>query len=77
MRTMVYVKSILAGIVALIIAAMIIAAMSALVLFAESRRSGSTGIGAVSIAISDKIVWLGALLIFAAAFWWEFRRASN
>ena len=77
MTPMVFVKSILAGIAALMVVATIVIGILALMLFAESRSSGSSGIGAVLFGVDEIILWICAALIFAAGFWWEFQRASN
>jgi hypothetical protein len=80
MAPLVYLKSVLAGLAALAVSAILVVGVLALALFAVSRRSGSVGIGAVSVGISDGLLWLfglGGVLIFAAGFWWEFRRASR
>ena len=75
---MIYLKSILAGIAAVIVSVILCVAGFALMMFALSRRSGSGGIGAVSVSIGPIVLMLAilAILIFAAGFWWEFRRLS-
>ena len=73
---MIYLKSILAGIAAVIVSVILCVAGFALMMFALSRRSGSGGIGAVSVSIGP-IVLILAILIFAAGFWWELQRASH
>ena len=77
---MIYVKSILVGIAALMVSSILFVIVLAVILFAPWRRPESGGIGAVSIGIGPVswiALWIVAVLIFAAGFWWEFRRASN
>jgi hypothetical protein len=73
----VYVKSVLAGIAALIVAAVLVLVMFSL-RFSALRRSGALdGIGAVSFGINPRVLWICVALIFAAGFLWEFQRAAN
>jgi hypothetical protein len=74
MMPMVFVKSILAGIAALMLVATIVIGILALMLLAESRLSGSSGIYALSFGVNEIILWICGALIFGAGFWWEFQR---
>jgi predicted CDP-diglyceride synthetase/phosphatidate cytidylyltransferase len=72
-----YVKSLVAGIAALILSLCAIVAVGvATVYVSELRRAGSAGIGAISVRIS---VWWMVIpaIAFVAGFRWEFRRASR
>ena len=76
MTLTIFIKSILAGVAALVVSSILLVAISTLMFFVQVRRAGSGGIGATSVAIGPTF-WILAVLIFAAGFWWEFRRASN
>jgi hypothetical protein len=75
---MIYLKSVLMGIAALIVALIVYVVISVLPLVAQWRDSGSGGIGIVSgnVAIGP-VFWIVAALIFAAGFWWQFRREGQ
>jgi uncharacterized membrane protein len=77
MHPVIYVKSFIAGIAALIASVCAIAAITfATFYFTEIRRAGSAGIGAVSVGIP--VWWLVIpATAFVAGFGWEFRRASR
>jgi hypothetical protein len=74
----IYLKSILVGIGALILSTLLAIAAVVLVAFVSSQRSGSGGFGAVFTFwfTIGPIVLISAALIFAAGFWWEWRRLS-
>jgi uncharacterized membrane protein len=75
---MIYLKSVLMGIAALIVALIVYVAISVLPLVAQWRDSGSGGIGIVSTNFTiGPIFWIVAALIFAAGFWWQFRRRGQ
>ena len=72
---MIYLKSVLMGVAALVASLILFVAISVLPVLAGWRNSGSGGFGfAIDIG---PIFWIVAALIFAAGFWWEFRRASG
>ena len=72
---MIYLKSVLMGVAALVASLILFVAISVLPVLAQWRNSGSGGFGfAVDMG---PIFWIVAALIFAAGFWWEFRRASQ
>ena len=75
-KPMIYLKSILMGMAALIVSLILYVAMSVLPLVAQWRDSGSGGIGIVSATIGP-VFWIVAALIFAAGFWWQFRRGGQ
>jgi hypothetical protein len=77
---MIYFKSILMGVAALLVSLILFVAISLLPLLAQWRdsRSGSGGVGITTRFITiGPIFWIIAALIFAAGFWWQFQRASN
>ena len=77
-KPMIYLKSILMGIAALIVALIVYVAISVLLLVAQWRGSGSGGIGIVSANVTiGPVFWIVAALIFAAGFWWQFRRRGQ
>ena len=72
---MVFLKSFAAGIIALIAYIVVLAVYPFVQMWWPARRTGAGGIGAVVTTVGLFQVIVG-LLIFALAFWWEFRRAS-
>jgi hypothetical protein len=76
---MAFLKSFAVGVAALVIYIFVLAAYPFLGMWWQmwqSRQAGSGGIGAVSTGVG-LLHLLAGLLIFALAFWWEFRRASH
>jgi heme/copper-type cytochrome/quinol oxidase subunit 2 len=77
-KPMMYLKSILMGMAALIVSLIVYVAISVLPLVAQWRDSGSGGIGIVSTNFTiGPVFWIVAALIFAAGFWWQFRRGGQ
>ena len=81
---MIYLKSILVGFAAMLIAFVLLVGIALVVTLVRLRwsiaDSGSGGIGAVSVGVNPFVlagVVLMAMLAFAAGFWWEFRRSSR
>jgi hypothetical protein len=75
---MIYLKSVLMGIAALIVALIVYVAISVLPLVAQWRNSGSGGIGIVSANVAIGLVlWIVTALIFAGGFWWQFRKGGQ
>jgi hypothetical protein len=75
---MIWIRSLLAGVAAALVALVIFVAVSFLPLAGVvlmSRTTGSGGIGAVSVGSGPAL--LVALLAFAGGFYWQFRRASR
>jgi hypothetical protein len=73
---MLYLKCVIAGIAALVIASVVLPVMGILLLTLIVRPPTGTQIGfdPVSIAKSSPTVWLIALIVFASGFYWEFHR---
>ena len=71
---MIYVKSVLAGLAAVV--GTIICIILAIVAI-YSGRSGIHGFGGGSIRVAATVVCMLALLIFALGFRWEFRRLAH
>ena len=75
---MVYAKSVLAGIIALVVASVLYVYLF-FALWVRPRlpkvRPGVVGVDA-RLIFGRPFFWLVALLSFAVAFYWEFRRAS-
>lgn len=71
---MIYIKSTLAGIGALGVAAL----MSVVFLVIKYRPtvSGTPGWDPISL-VKSQVVWIVFLLVFAIGFYWEYRRASQ
>ena len=75
---MIYLKSVLMGMAALIVSLILYVAISVLPLVAQWRGSGSGGIGIVSTNVTiGPVFWIVAALIFAAGFSWQFRRGGQ
>lgn len=81
---MIYLKSFLAGIAALLISALLVPVgwILAQILFymlykPEGMFRGEVGWDVVSIMRNSVIPWLIILVVFSAGFCWEFRRASR
>ena len=77
---MVYLKSILAGLVA-VIGTMVLAVIGFVVLgwWTSQRHSKAAGEGVVAYDIRVLVMPVAIIvgLIFVAGFWWEFRRATR
>ena len=77
-KPMIYLKSILMGMAALIVSLILYVAMSVLPLVARWRDSGSGGIGVVSTNVTiGPVFWIVAALIFAAGVWSQLRRGGQ
>jgi hypothetical protein len=76
---MLYLKCVIAGIAALVIAAVVLPVMGILLFSLIVRPPAGEAIAfdVVSIAKSSPTVWLIALIVFAAGFYWEFRRLTK
>jgi hypothetical protein len=73
---MIYVKSVLAGILAMLGASILIAlVMGAYVSIAYNLGGGS--IGWDPISLTSPFTWLVNLAIFSGGFFWEFRRSRS
>ena len=66
---MVYLKSIIAGVLALLFAAVLIATI-----FLVAVRV--IGIG-IDMNLGSPLFWLPAIVVFGAGFFWEYRRLSK
>jgi hypothetical protein len=71
---MIYIKSTLAGIAALIIAGFL--SLVFLVIKFRPTPGGTPGWDPISL-MKSQIVWIVMLLVFGLAFYWEFQRASR
>jgi hypothetical protein len=68
-------RGLLAGVGAVVLVMLLLAGGFALTMLLASRGTGSGGIGAISGDLGPPL--LGLLVIFAAAFRWEYRRAKR
>ena len=80
MRVMLYVKSIVAGLVTLFVSALLFITIQLFLLLRIARKeiantAGEVGIDVVSLFKAPRF-WIVALIAFAVGFWWQFRRAS-
>jgi hypothetical protein len=73
---MIYLKSLLAGLCAVVLSAIlyVLALVAWMLSYTFAESSGR--VGAVSFGIGPT-QWIVGALIFAAGFWWEFRRESR
>ena len=75
---MVYVKSLLAGLAALIIATVLSPFVMGIYLYVVYKPAANEGIGRDPISFAKQpLYWLIAALIFWAGFIWEFRRSIS
>jgi hypothetical protein len=75
---MVYVKSILAGLAALVVSAVVIPIVASMAPTVRYRRGGYPGIGFdPSLLAHWPVAWVVGAVIFGAGFYWEFQRASK
>jgi hypothetical protein len=75
---MVYVKSILAGLAALVVSAVVIPIVALMAPTAMYRRGGYQRIGFhPSFLAHWPVAWVVGAVIFGAGFYWEFQRASK
>jgi hypothetical protein len=74
---MVYVKSVLGGIVVLFVACVLFVFAYAWVVASRMERPPGMAVGLdVRAVFARPFLWLIALLAFAIGFYWEFRRAT-
>jgi hypothetical protein len=77
---MIYLKSLLAGILAALVSCVVVVVSFFLILFLPSiftiASSGSGGIGAVSAGVPGLLLVI-PVLAFAGGFYWQFRRSSR
>jgi hypothetical protein len=74
----IFLKSFAVGVIALVIYIFVLAVYPFVQMWwqmRQLRQTGSGGIGFVSTGVGP-LHFIAGLLIFALAFWWEFRRAS-
>ena len=79
---MIYLKSVLAGLVALIVIPILLIGLFVVGMFLytlihPAHGEGSIGWDHVSIYRTSLLVWSIPLLIFLAGFFWEYRRAVS
>ena len=77
---MAFLKSFAVGIIALIAYVVVLTVYPLVQMWWQPRRTGAAGVGSGGIGVVFTTVglfhFIVGLLIFALAFWWEFRRAS-
>jgi len=72
---MIYLKSVLVGVAVLMVSLLLFVLISVLPLLVGRPGSGSGGFATI-VTIGPSF-WIVVVVIFAAGFWWEFRRASR
>jgi hypothetical protein len=76
--SMVYVKSILAGLAAVIVSAVVLPIVALMAPTVRYRRGGYAGIGFDPSWLAHwHFAWVVGAVIFGAAFYWEFQRLSK
>ena len=73
---MIYFKSAMAGILALVAAAVFLYMLLVLVVIVSSKGAGFD-LPRWHIQIESPLFWAQVIIVFAAGFFWEFRRLSN
>ena len=73
---MIYLKSALAGIAAVVLVIVVLVASFAAWRYFLVSGTGSGGIGAVSVGLDALLVPVFVAIIFCLGFSWQFRRAS-
>jgi len=73
---MIYLKSVLTGVAAVIMALILFVAISLLPSFLQLKDAGSGGIG-VAFVTFGPVFFIVAALAFAGGFWWQFRRSRR
>jgi hypothetical protein len=75
---MVYVKSILAGLAAVVVSAVVLPIVALMAPTVRYRRGGYQGIGFdPSLLVHWPVAWVVGAVVFSAGFYWEFQRASK
>lgn len=79
---MIYIKSLLAGLLAVLVACIsvpVIAVIGLIVysMIHRSQEEGSIGWDPISLVKMSPMIWFIAALIFCAGFLWEFRRLTH
>jgi uncharacterized BrkB/YihY/UPF0761 family membrane protein len=79
---MIYLKSVLAGLIALIATPIFLVGLLAVGMFVHTlihppQGEGSIGWDPVSLYRTNPFVWCIPLVIFLAGFFWEYRRAAR
>jgi len=72
----IYVKSLAAGIIAVVLATLLSSLLIGLYLAYKSRQSEAIGLDLISFA-KTPLAWLIVAVIFMVGFVWEFRRAAG
>jgi uncharacterized membrane protein len=73
---MIYLKSILAGIVAVLMVLVLVAASFAAWQYLTMKKTGSGGVGLILFNVDLVLVLIIGLAIFCAGFYWQFRKGS-
>jgi uncharacterized BrkB/YihY/UPF0761 family membrane protein len=75
----IYLKSVIAGLLALVLAAVVIVVIGTTILAFLLFVYGAVGIGIDMPRwhLGSPLSWLPAIIIFSAGFYWNYRRLSN
>jgi hypothetical protein len=74
----IYLKSILVGLLAVVVAAILIVIVGVVYLSIASRPSETGVVGWDPVSLAKPLTWIGVVLgIFLIGFFWEFLRASS
>lgn len=74
---MIYVKSLLAGVAALLVASVLFCVVGAFWIIRNAKVPPGTTVGWDIRVLNRPLFWLIPILAFAIGFYWEFRRASR
>ena len=75
---MIYFKSVLVGILALVVSIVVLASIWYVGLQVWIRSRGSEShFHSISINLGSPLLWGSVLIIFGAGFYWEYRRLSS
>jgi hypothetical protein len=74
---MVYARSLVAGIAAVLMASVLAILGGGLYMYIGSRSIEDGAIGWDPTSLKRPLIWIVAVLIFAAGFLWEFRRGGR
>jgi hypothetical protein len=71
---MLFVKSILVGLLSLIVGAILLLLIIVVSLTARTSPGTTVGIDIASFARSSPLIWIFSVLVFSLGFHWEYRR---
>jgi hypothetical protein len=73
----IYCKSVLVGLLALVVSVIVLGSVLYVGLQAWIRLHGGSYLGGITLSLKSPLLWGVILLIFGAGFYWEYRRLST